>query len=241
MGTEKIEEDLQLIFPNARIGRMDLETTRTKYAYQNIIHEFEKGNIDILVGTQMVSKGLDFDRVSVVGVFDMDRMIHFPDFRSLERTYQLVTQVSGRAGRRELPGKVILQTANPEQGIIQLILNQDYETFFEMEMREREKYHYPPFVRMIKIITRSKDRQLTAAAANQMANILIADLGQSRVLGPQEPAINKIRDKYLMDIFLKVERKYKTEAVKNIIQQACLELLKKKKFRNAEFIYDVDS
>lgn len=240
MGTEKIEEDLQLIFPNARIGRMDLETTRTKYAYQNIIHEFEKGNIDILVGTQMVSKGLDFDRVSVVGVFDMDRMIHFPDFRSLERTYQLVTQVSGRAGRRELPGKVILQTANPEQGIIQLILNQDYETFFEMEMREREKYRYPPFVRMIKIITRSKDRQLTAAAANQMANILIADLGQSRVLGPQEPAINKIRDKYLMDIFLKVERKYKTEAVKNIIQQACLELLKKKKFSNAEFIYDVD-
>lgn len=240
MGTEKIEEDLQLIFPDARIGRMDLETTRTKYAYQNIIHEFEKGNIDILVGTQMVSKGLDFDRVSVVGVFDMDRMIHFPDFRSLERTYQLVTQVSGRAGRRELPGKVILQTANPEQGIIQLILNQDYETFFEMEMREREKYHYPPFVRMIKIITRSKDRQLTAAAANQMADMLKADLGQSRVLGPQEPAINKIRDKYLMDIFLKVERKYKTEAVKNIIQQACLELLQKKKFSNAEFIYDVD-
>ena len=240
MGTEKIEEELQLIFPNARIGRMDLETTRTKYAYQNIIHEFEKGNIDILVGTQMVSKGLDFDRVSVVGVFDMDRMIHFPDFRSLERTYQLVTQVSGRAGRRELPGKVILQTANPEQGIIQLILNQDYETFFEMEMREREKYHYPPFVRMIKIITRSKDRQLTAAAANQMADMLKADLGQSRVLGPQEPAINKIRDKYLMDIFLKVERKYKTEAVKNIIQQAYLELLKKKKFSNAEFIYDVD-
>lgn len=240
MGTEKIEEDLQLIFPNARIGRMDLETTRTKYAYQNIIHEFEKGNIDILVGTQMVSKGLDFDRVSVVGVFDMDRMIHFPDFRSLERTYQLVTQVSGRAGRRELPGKVILQTANPEQGIIQLILNQDYETFFEMEMREREKYHYPPFVRMIKIITRSKDRRLTAAAANQMANILKADLGQSRVLGPQEPAINKIRDKYLMDIFLKVERKYKTEAVKKIIQQTRLELLKKKKFSNAEFIYDVD-
>lgn len=240
MGTEKIEEDLKLIFPEARIQRMDLETTRTKYAYQNIIQEFEDGNIDILVGTQMVSKGLDFDKVSVVGVFDMDRMIHFPDFRSLERTYQLVTQVSGRAGRRELPGKVILQTGDPEQGIIQLILQQDYEAFYEMEMRERGKYHYPPFVRMIRILIRSKDRQLTASAADQIANLLRGALGQSRVLGPQEPVINKIRDKYLMDIFLKVEKKYSIEAVKDHIHQAYLELLKKKELRSVDFIYDVD-
>lgn len=240
MGTEKIEEDLKLIFPDARIQRMDLETTRTKYAYQNIIHEFEKGNIDILVGTQMISKGLDFDKVSVVGVFDTDRMIHFPDFRSLERTYQLVTQVSGRAGRRDVPGKVILQTGDPDQGIIRLILDQDYETFYEMEMREREKFNYPPFARMIKVLTRSKDRQLTAEASNKMATILRSDLGQSRVLGPQEPIINKIRDKYLMDIFLKVERKYKVEAVKTIIQKAYLELLQKKEYSSVEFIYDVD-
>ncbi len=240
MGTEKIEEDLKLIFPEARIQRMDLETTRTKYAYQNIIHEFEKGNIDILVGTQMISKGLDFDKVSVVGVFDMDRMIHFPDFRSLERTYQLVTQVSGRAGRRELPGKVVLQTGDPDQHIVHLILNQDFEAFYELERREREKFRYPPFVRMIKILTRSKDRNLTAEAADKMANILRSDLGTSRVLGPQEPVINKIRDKYLMDIFLKVERKYKAEAVKSLIQQAYLELLQKKEYSSVEFVYDVD-
>ena len=197
MGTEKIEEDLKLILPEARIQRMDLETTRTKYAYQNIIHDFEKGDIDILVGTQMVTKGLDFDRVSVVGVFDTDRMIHFPDFRSLERTYQLVTQVSGRAGRRELPGKVILQTGNPEQGIIKLILDQDYEAFYDMEMQERDRFHYPPFVRMIKILVRSKDRDLTANAANQLANILKDDLGHSRVLGPQEQDQGQILNGHL--------------------------------------------
>lgn len=240
MGTEKIEEDLQLIFPDARIQRMDLETTRTKYAYQNIIQSFEKGEVDILVGTQMVSKGLDFDKVSVVGVFDTDRMIHFPDFRSIERTYQMVTQVSGRAGRREVPGKVILQTGNPEQPVIKLILEQDYETFFQMEMRERENYRYPPFTRMIKILVRSKDRQLTARAADSLTNMLREDLGPSRILGPQEPVINKIRDKYLMEIFLKVEKKYKTEAVKEVITRAYLELLKTKEYGPVDFIYDVD-
>jgi primosomal protein N' (replication factor Y) len=240
MGTEKIEEDLQLIFPDARIQRMDLETTRTKYAYQNIIQSFEKGEVDILVGTQMVSKGLDFDKVSVVGVFDTDRMIHFPDFRSIERTYQMVTQVSGRAGRREVPGKVILQTGNPEQPIIKLILEQDFETFFQMEMQERENYRYPPFTRMIKILIRSKDRQLTARAADSLTNILREDLGPSRILGPQEPVINKIRDKYLMEIFLKVEKKYKTEAVKEVIAKAYLELLKTKEYGPVDFIYDVD-
>lgn len=240
MGTEKIEEDLQLIFPDARIQRMDLETTRTKYAYQNIIHDFEKGDIDILVGTQMVSKGLDFDKVSVVGVFDTDRMIHFPDFRSIERTYQMVTQVSGRAGRRDVPGKVILQTANPDQPIIKLILEQDYQSFYQMEMRERDNYHYPPFVRMIKVLVRSKDKQLTARAADHMCNILKEDLGPSRILGPQEPIINKIRDKYLMEIYLKVEKKYKIEAVKGIISAAYIELLKTKEYSSVEFIYDVD-
>jgi primosomal protein N' (replication factor Y) len=167
-------------------------------------------------------------------------MIHFPDFRSIERTYQMVTQVSGRAGRRETPGKVILQTGNPDQPIIKLILEQDYLNFYKMEMRERDDYRYPPFVRMIKILVRSKDRQLTGNAADEMSNILKEDLGASRILGPQEPVINKIRDKYLMEIFLKVERKYKIEAVKDIIQSAYLEILKAKTYSSVEFIYDVD-
>ncbi len=239
-GTEKIEEDLKLLLPDARIQRMDLETTRAKNAYQNIIRDFEQGEIDILVGTQMVTKGLDFDRVSLVGVFDTDRMIHFPDFRSIERTYQLVTQVSGRAGRNEFPGQVIIQTDDPEQAIIQLILSQDFEAFYHREMQEREKYNYPPFSRMIKLTTRNKDKKLGQDAAYFISNILKEDLKGSRVLGPQEPVINKIRDRYLMDIFLKIERKYNINAVKAKISAAQIELLKEKRYSNVELIVDVD-
>ncbi len=240
IGTEKIEEELKLILPEARIQRMDLETTRTKYAYQNIIHDFEKGSIDILVGTQMVSKGLDFDRVSLVGVFDIDRMINFPDFRSLERTFQLTTQVSGRAGRRDTRGKVIVQTRDPDQGILRLIQNHQFLTFYQGEMFEREKYDYPPFTRMIFLLIRSKDKKLTNETARFLANILKEDLGQKRVLGPQEPLINKIRDKYLMEVYLKIERKYKIEAVKDIIKSAQMELLKKKEFASVEVVINVD-
>ena len=161
IGTEKIEEELKLILPEARIQRMDLETTRAKYAYQNIINNFDQGNIDILVGTQMVSKGLDFDRVSLVGVFDIDRMMHFPDFRALERTFQLVTQVSGRAGRRNTTGRVIIQTKDTENEFLELIQNHDFQSFYQFEMQEREKYHYPPFTRMIHLLVRSKDKKIT--------------------------------------------------------------------------------
>ncbi len=240
IGTEKIEEELKLILPEARIQRMDLETTRAKYAYQNIIHDFEKGNIDILVGTQMVSKGLDFDRVSLVGVFDVDRMIHFPDFRSIERTFQLVTQVSGRAGRRDIKGKVIIQTRDVDQGILKLIQQHQFLRFYQGEMFEREQYNYPPYTRMIHILLRSKDKKLTSETAGYLANILKEDLGQKRVLGPQEPLINKIRDKYLMDVYLKIERKYKIEAVKDIIKSAQLELLKKKEFSTVELVLNID-
>ncbi|MFY0594289.1 replication restart helicase PriA [Roseivirga sp.] len=240
IGTEKIEEELKLILPEARIQRMDLETTRAKNAYQNIIHDFEQGSIDILVGTQMVSKGLDFDRVSLVGVFDIDRMIHFPDFRSLERAFQLTTQVSGRAGRRDVEGKVIIQTRDPEQGILKLIQNNDFLRFYQGEMFEREQYNYPPFTRMIHLLVRSRDKKLTNETARYLANILVEDLGSKRVLGPQEPLINKIRDKYLMDVYLKVEKKYKIEAVKDVIRKAQLELLKKKEFGPAEVIINVD-
>lgn len=240
IGTEKIEEELKLILPEARVQRMDLETTRAKYAYQNIISDFEKGNIDILVGTQMVSKGLDFDRVSLVGVFDIDRMIHFPDFRSLERTFQMTTQVSGRAGRRDVKGKVIIQTRDPDQGILKLIQNHEFLKFYQGEMFEREQYNYPPYTRMIHLLIRSKDKKLTNETARFLANILKEDLTPKRVLGPQEPLINKIRDKYLMDVYLKIERKYKIEAVKDIIRSAQMELLKKKEFSSVEVVLNID-
>jgi primosomal protein N' (replication factor Y) len=240
IGTEKIEEDLKLIYPEARIQRMDLETTRSKYAYQNIIHDFEKGNIDILVGTQMVSKGLDFENVSLVGVFDVDRMINFPDFRSMERTFQLTTQVSGRAGRRKKRGQVVVQTRDPEQHILRWIEEHDYETFYRAEMEERKNYHYPPFTRMIHLLVRSKDKNLTYESSGYLANLLREDLGPTRVLGPQEPLINKIRDKYLMDLFLKVEKKYSMDAVKEKIKAAKLAMLHQKQFSKVEIIADVD-
>ncbi|MCO6357352.1 replication restart helicase PriA [Roseivirga pacifica] len=240
IGTEKIEEELKLLLPEAKIQRMDLETTRSKYAYQNIIHDFEKGEIDILVGTQMVSKGLDFDKVSLVGVFDIDRMIHFPDFRSQERTFQLVTQVSGRAGRREKKGTVVIQTRNPDLRILEWIWAHDYHTFYKAEMEERNSYNYPPFTRMIHLLVRSKDKQNTHIAAGKLANMLKEDIGGKRVLGPQEPIISKIRDKYLMDIFLKIEKKYNIEFVKERIENAKLELLKDKELKTVEIIPDVD-
>lgn len=240
IGTEKIEEELKLIYPEARIQRMDLETTRTKYAYQNIIHEFERGEIDILVGTQMVSKGLDFDNVSLVGVFDIDRMINFPDFRSMERTFQLTTQVSGRAGRRQKRGKVVVQTRDPDQHILRWIENHDYETFYQAEMEERKSYIYPPYTRMIHLLLRSKDKNLTYQASVYFANLLKEELGSTRVLGPQEPLINKIRDKYLMDLFLKVEKKYSIEAVKDKIKEAKVSMLHQKQFSKVEIIADVD-
>ena len=239
-GTEKIEEDLKLLFPEARIQRMDLETTRSKYAYQNIIKAFEDEEIDILVGTQMVSKGFDFDKVSLVGVFDTDRMIHFPDFRSIERTFQLVTQVSGRAGRGDFPGKVIIQTEDPDQKIIKQILTQDYLSFYENEIADRDKYNYPPFARLIKITLRNRDKRLGQEAMSHMANILREDLNESRVLGPQEPVINKIRDKYLMELFVKIEGKYSINAVKKIIHKAQLELIQEKRFKAIEVIFNVD-
>ena len=240
IGTEKIEEELKLLYPDTRIQRMDLETTRSKYAYQQIIHEFERGNIDILVGTQMVSKGLDFDNVSLVGVFDIDRMIHFPDFRSMERTFQLTTQVSGRAGRRKKRGKVVVQTRDPEQHVLRWIENHDYETFYQAEMEERKNYHYPPFTKMIHLTVKSKDKNLTYDAAQFIANQLREDLGPTRVLGPQEPLINKIRDRFLMDVFLKIERKYSMEAVKERIKAVKLQILQEKRFSRVDIIADVD-
>lgn len=240
VGTEKIEEELKLLYPEARIQRMDLETTRSKYAYQQIIHEFEKGNIDILVGTQMVSKGLDFDHVSLVGVFDIDRMINFPDFRSMERTFQLTTQVSGRAGRRQKRGKVVVQTRDPEQHILRWIEEHDFEKFYQAEIEERKNYQYPPFTKMIHLLIRSKDKNLTYQASQWLANTLREDLGPTRVLGPQEPLINKIRDRFLMDVFLKVEKKYSMVAVKDKIKAAQLKMLQEKRFGKVEVIADVD-
>lgn len=240
-GTEKLEENLRLILPETRIQRMDLDTTRKKSSYQRIISDFEDAEIDILVGTQMVSKGLDFDRVSLVGILDADRMMHFPDFRSFERSFQLITQVSGRAGRRDKPGTVLIQTKKPDHPLLKTILSHDYNRFYTSEIGERELYGYPPFTRLIKLSVRSEDRGVLNSTAEVLGSNLREALGSHRVLGPQEPLIGRIRNRYIMEILVKLERdKVSPGKVKRILSEKVSELLKDKRFRKAEVIFDVD-
>ncbi|TAH27180.1 MAG: primosomal protein N' [Cytophagales bacterium] len=206
-GTEKLEDDLKLIIPEARIQRMDLETTRNKNSFTKIIREIEQGKIDVLVGTQMVSKGFDFENVNLVGIVDFDRMLYFPDFRSSERTFQTTLQVSGRAGRRLEKGQVIIQTTNTNHWLLRCVINHDYKNFYLKEISEREKFNYPPFSRIIKITIKNTQEKRAHNTANHLYEPLVKALGTKRILGPQAPAINKIRNYYLIDIFIKIERK----------------------------------
>ncbi|GGC13079.1 replication restart helicase PriA [Dyadobacter sediminis] len=241
-GTEKIEDEINLMFPQARVQRMDLDTTRAKNAYQQIIQEFEDGGIDILVGTQMVSKGLDFDNVSMVGIFDADRIIHFPEFRASERAFQMLTQVSGRAGRRaEKPGKVLIQTANPAQKLLERIITNDYTGMYEAEIAEREKFNYPPFTRLIKVTVKHTDEPVSNKAAKILAEKLTAELGASRVLGPQPPLVERVRNQFLFDILIKLEReKINFKAVKSFIQEKVIDVLTDKTLKSIQVVIDVD-
>ncbi len=241
-GTEKLEDDLKLFLPEARVQRMDLDTTRNKNAYQNIIADFESGKTNVLVGTQMVTKGLDFDKVTLVGIFDADRMIHFPDFRAAERAFQILSQVSGRAGRRGQKGKVLVQTTNPNQLILDQVVKHDYESFYKLELTEREKFNYPPFYRIIKITIKDHDKKTAHDFATDFVKVLSPELGSKRVLGPETPVIDRIRNNYLVDIFIKLEKeKIKLSIVKELLQKQSLQLLQSdKKYRNAQVVFDVD-
>ncbi|WP_247236050.1 primosomal protein N' [Telluribacter sp. SYSU D00476] len=241
-GTEKIEDQLNLIFPQARIQRMDLDTTRAKNAYQQIIQDFEAEQIDILVGTQMISKGLDFDNVSVVGIFDADRIINFPEFRASERAFQMLTQVSGRAGRRAgKPGKVLIQTANPHQSLLNKIIEGDYRGMYDNEIQEREQYGYPPFTRLIKLIVKHADYDTSHRAAEQLAEKLVAQLGRSRVLGPEPPLVERVRNQFLFEILIKLEReKINFKAAKSFIQEKVTDILTDKTLKNINVVIDVD-
>ena len=240
-GTEKLEEELNAFFPDAKIQRMDLETTRSKTGYDTILAQFENGETDILVGTQMVTKGLDFDRVSLVGVFNADRMMHFPDFRSFERAYQLITQVSGRAGRRARQGQVIIQTSNPDHPVLTFILKNSFATFYENEIADRHRHDYPPFTRLIEITIKHTDKRVTLDASGHLALLLREKLTRIKIMGPGEPMISKIRNQYLMTILLKIPRgKSDLHQIKEHIQNSIDNLSKEQKFRNVRFIVDVD-
>ncbi|WP_255516850.1 primosomal protein N' [Larkinella sp. C7] len=240
-GTEKLEDQLQIVFPEARIQRMDLDTTRAKNAYQQIISEFEGGNVDILVGTQMISKGLDFGNVSLVGIFDSDRMIHYPEFRAIERAFQMITQVSGRAGRRaDRRGKVLIQTSNPQQAVLLKILENDYRGLFEEEIVERENYNYPPFSRLIKLTVRHAEQSVSQNAAQRLVARLTEKLGEARVLGPEVPLVERIRNQYLYTILIKLERTISPKAAKVFILEKINELLSDKGLKAVTVVADVD-
>ena len=205
-GTEKIVEELNIYFPDVEVDRMDLDTTRTKSNYENIITKFENGKTQILVGTQMVTKGLDFHNVSVVGIMNADSMIHFPDYRAMERAFQTIIQVSGRAGRRDKQGQVILQTYDPTLKMFEHILNNDYTGFYIDELGERQRLHYTPFYRLIKIIIKHKEQYKAEKASIEFTTKLRSKLGNERVLGPSIPSVSRIRNYYHFEIMIKLER-----------------------------------
>ncbi|MDX5421253.1 MAG: primosomal protein N', partial [Hymenobacteraceae bacterium] len=199
-GTEKVEDELKLMLPSAEVQRMDLDTTKKKNSYQQIIADFETGRTNVLVGTQMVTKGLDFENVSLVGILNADTIINFPDFRAHERAYQLFVQVSGRAGRKGKPGSVIIQTRDPLQPIFRKVYSNDYQSLYEHEIEERMRFGYPPFVRMIRVTVKHAEEKVSENAAIVLAKDLTDRLGKQQVLGPEVPYIFKIRNLFLNEI-----------------------------------------
>ncbi len=238
-GTEKIEEELQLLFPELRISRMDLDTTRSRTSYEQIISDFEEHKVDVMVGTQMVTKGLDFDKVSVVGVLDADSMLNFPDFRAHERSFQLMAQVSGRAGRKEKQGLVVIQTSQPEHPVLSLIVNNNFKGFFNSEVEQRRQYLYPPFFRLIRISVKHRDKAVTEAAANALAELLRQVFGK-RVLGPEEPVVARIQTFFIRNILLKIERERSAAKAKDLIAECILQVKGRDEFRSVFFSPDVD-
>ena len=240
LGTERIEEDLKIIFPSAKIGRMDYDTVKTKYGHHKIIEAFEDGEFDILVGTQMVTKGLDFTNVSLVGVLNADALLYYPDFRAMERAYQLLLQVSGRAGRREKQGKVMIQIGNVHHVIANFILENNYEEFYQTQLEERKQFQYPPFSRLIQLTIKHKDIKTTIEAANKVSEYLHSKYS-GWVVGPNAPIIQKINNYYLRDILVKIPRSYKElNRVKNDIQQAINGLYQFQSFKQIRVVVDVD-
>ena len=217
-GTERIEDELSLLLPNAKIGRLDLDSTWSKEGYAKVLDAFGRREIDILVGTQMVTKGLDFDHVSLVGILDADQILRFPDFRSFERGFQLMTQVAGRAGRKTKRGKVIIQTGQPDQWIIQQVIKNDYQTMFKQELLERKNFNYPPFTKIIQLTLKHRDQNHLEGSAALLAHGLKEVFG-SRVIGPEYPLVKRVQNFYIKTIRLKMEREYSQKQIKEKIKR----------------------
>tara|TARA_B100001758_G_C18416906_1_gene620848 strand:- start:4925 stop:7369 length:2445 start_codon:yes stop_codon:yes gene_type:complete len=238
-GTEQIEESLKELFPEFITKRMDYDTTRGKHAYQQIITDFEQGRIDILVGTQMVTKGLDFDNVALVGILNADGMFHFPDFRAYERAFQLMMQVAGRAGRKDKQGDVMIQTYDEEHELFTLLKANDYVAFMRKQINERKLFNYPPYCRLIGVTLKHKNQRLLDDSALQLVIKMRKSFGD-RVLGPEYPVISRIRNYYHKNILLKIEQKGSITKAKNILQTIIESIENNPEFKSVRFILDVD-
>ena len=238
-GTEKIEDQVRDIFPEARIARMDLDTTRTRNAYERIIQDFSTGHTNLLIGTQMVSKGLDFDKVSVVGILNADSMLNYPDFRAYEHAFMMMAQVSGRAGRKGKRGLVILQTKSPELPLIQQVVHNDYAAFYRSLIAERQQFHYPPYVRLVYIYLKHRNDGLVETAGLEMGSRLRQWFG-ARVLGPDKPAVAKVKSLAIRKLVLKLEMGLNMTDVRKYLTLAQQQMLQDKRYSSLQVYFDVD-
>lgn len=238
-GTEKIEEEIKKFFPDARVMRMDLDTTRSKKGYARIISAMERRQVDILIGTQMVTKGLDFEKVSLVGILNADNLLNFPDFRSHERAFQLMGQVSGRAGRKHKKGLVVIQTYSPDHPVIQQVLHHDYQAMFDLQTQERALFKYPPFYRMIQITLKHRDFKVVDRAADKLTATLRIAFG-NRVLGPVVPLIARVQNQYIRQILFKFETAASVKAARTTLLNILSELNAQPEFKSVRVSCDVD-
>ena len=238
-GTEKIEAEVQDIFPEARIARMDLDTTRSRSAYERIISDFASGRTNLLIGTQMISKGLDFDKVSVVGILNADSMLNYPDFRAYEHAFMMMAQVSGRAGRKGKRGLVVLQTKSPDLPIIQQVVRNDYAAHYQSLIAERQQFHYPPYYRLVYVYLKHKQDWVVDTAAAEMASRLRQWFG-ARLLGPDKPAVAKVKSLSIRKLVLKLELGINMGDVRKYLALAQQQMLQDKRYASLQIYYDVD-
>lgn len=239
LGTERIEDEISTLFPDIRVARMDVDTAHTRLQYETILSDFDAHKIDILIGTQMISKGLDFDKVSIVGILDADTMLNFPDFRAHERAFQLMAQVAGRAGRKGKQGTVILQTRSIDHPIIRQVIGNDYPSLFHAQMQERSLFRYPPHYRLIYLYLKHKEARIAEEAARHITQILRNYLYE-RVMGPVEPVIARVQQLFIRQTILKIEHTASTERIRKLLHYAQQELLSHPAYRSVIIYYDVD-
>src|SRR5574344_385834 len=238
-GTEKVEDEIIELFPDAKVARMDLDTTKTRKAYERIISDFSAGRTNLLIGTQMISKGLDFDKVSVVGILNADNMLNYPDFRAYEHAFMMMAQVSGRAGRKGKQGMVILQTKSPDLPLITQVVQNDYSSFYKTMLEERKSFHYPPFYHLVYVYIKHKNEVIADSAGVEFASRLRQSFG-TRVLGPDKPPVAKVQQMFIRKIVLKLENRLSLKIVREHLRLAQKQLMADKRYSSLQLYYDVD-